>query len=346
MNKRERNHSIEFLKSLVNKRSADLPIVPPPSEEPELTPEEDVALRKKIQEEAEVAAPIPAPYSGPPRNEPVTEQEPKEETPKQQFPPLDSKWISVIMLAKKNSPASQEARDKAWEMIMQKFGGIINHWINRTTHYKGASALKDLLFVEGIKQLQYSIDTWDPNHPSSKSFPQWAYWQVGQKIKELTYLYGSGRVMPRDKKINKVSLDAPVGEEGEGTLLDTINIQKSQPTDKTKIGQQVFELLVQLFNENYLADTELYILLKLFGLGGEQQMTGVQVAKELGMSSSWVTRQLQDRIYPKLADIPALYKLFKQMLAADPGSDIGTATPLGSEENSEVEPFLGGNPSE
>ncbi len=94
-----------------------------------------------------------------------------------------------------------------------------------------------------------------------------------------------------DKKNNKnISIDEPIGFDKEGNAITFLDILK---TDKPDFAldihiQDNIKLLKKYFK--VLTDREKEIIIKRYGLDGKDEITQKEIAKELGISRSYVSR--------------------------------------------------------
>ena len=94
-----------------------------------------------------------------------------------------------------------------------------------------------------------------------------------------------------DKKNNKnISIDEPIGFDKEGNAITFLDILK---TDKPDYALDIHikdsvKLLKKYFN--VLTDREKEIIIKRYGLYGNDEITQKEIAKELGISRSYVSR--------------------------------------------------------
>lgn len=94
-----------------------------------------------------------------------------------------------------------------------------------------------------------------------------------------------------DKKNNKnISIDEPIGFDKEGNAITFLDILK---TDKPDFAldlhiQDNVKLLKTYFS--VLTDREKEIIVKRYGLDGSDEITQKEIAKELGISRSYVSR--------------------------------------------------------
>ena len=92
------------------------------------------------------------------------------------------------------------------------------------------------------------------------------------------------------KNNNNISLDDPIGYDKEGndiTILDVLKTPKPDYIEKMYIKDNI-KLLKEYLNK--LSDREKEIIIKRYGLMGEDEMTQKEIAKDLKISRSYVSR--------------------------------------------------------
>ena len=94
-----------------------------------------------------------------------------------------------------------------------------------------------------------------------------------------------------NKKNNKnISIDEPIGFDKEGNTITFLDILKTEKPDyvldiHTKNN---IKLLKKYFN--ILTEREKEIIIKRYGLSGKKEITQKEIAKQLGISRSYVSR--------------------------------------------------------
>lgn len=93
------------------------------------------------------------------------------------------------------------------------------------------------------------------------------------------------------KKTRKdVSLQDPIGQDKEGNEINLLDILKSEADDVVDTIQLNMELEKIREYINILDEREKGVILARFGLGAEKEKTQREIAKELGISRSYVSR--------------------------------------------------------
>lgn len=90
---------------------------------------------------------------------------------------------------------------------------------------------------------------------------------------------------------NEVSLNEPIGFDKEGNevnLLDVIKTDDNDVTDKLELQDQIKRLYNTM--KNVLKNREKIVLELRYGLGGKNSKTQREIAKNLGISRSYVSR--------------------------------------------------------
>lgn len=94
-----------------------------------------------------------------------------------------------------------------------------------------------------------------------------------------------------DKKNNKnVSIDEPVGFDKEGNVITLLDILKTPKPDFAidTYNKENLKHLKKYFT--VLTDREKEIIIKRYGLDGKDEITQKEIAKEMGISRSYVSR--------------------------------------------------------
>jgi len=110
-------------------------------------------------------------------------------------------------------------------------------------------------------------------------------------------------VLRANKKLqNEVSLNEPIGFDKEGNevnLLDILQCEDDDVTEKIEMGRKIGKLFEGI--KNVLKDREALIIKKRYGILGEEEKTQREIAKEMGISRSYVSR-IEKRALGKLKD--------------------------------------------
>ncbi len=113
---------------------------------------------------------------------------------------------------------------------------------------------------------------------------------------EILMYFRAGR-----KTQNEVSLDETQDSDGDGSslsLLDTISVEDERLhlVEMSDRYQMMYACLERCLNER-----ERHILILRYGIGGKEPMTQKDVAKELGISRSYISR-IEKKALQKLAE--------------------------------------------
>lgn len=104
------------------------------------------------------------------------------------------------------------------------------------------------------------------------------------------------------KKYHEISLQEPIGTDKEGNEISIIDVIESK--EKHFLDEYILKCDVKMLYaaiENCLSDRERLIILKRYGLCGYEEVTQREIAEELNMSRSYVSR-IEKRAISKLAD--------------------------------------------
>jgi RNA polymerase primary sigma factor len=113
--------------------------------------------------------------------------------------------------------------------------------------------------------------------------------ELGMKEDEVRELLGATPT--------EVSLNAPVGEEGDMRLEEVIEDQSITPSDDLLIAQSFEEQLTRLLGQ--LDDKERLIIERRFGLGDREPQTLAEIGSDLNLSRERI-RQIEERALGKL----------------------------------------------
>ena len=112
------------------------------------------------------------------------------------------------------------------------------------------------------------------------------------------------------KKTRKdISLHDPIGQDKEGNEISLIDVLKSDNEDVVDRNQLNMELEKMKEYLSVLEEREKEVIIGRFGLGGTKEKTQRELAKELGISRSYVSR-IEKR---------ALMKMFHEFYRAEKG---------------------------
>uniref|UniRef100_UPI004056535E sigma-70 family RNA polymerase sigma factor n=1 Tax=Agathobacter sp. TaxID=2021311 RepID=UPI004056535E len=89
----------------------------------------------------------------------------------------------------------------------------------------------------------------------------------------------------------EVSLYEPIGTDKEGKqihLLEVLLVDEADVSKQMEIHHDIDVLKKNM--ENILTEREIRIIKKRYGIGGQREYTQWEIAKELGISRSYVSR--------------------------------------------------------
>lgn len=91
---------------------------------------------------------------------------------------------------------------------------------------------------------------------------------------------------------NEISIDDPIGSDKEGnsiSLIDVLECEDSDTFEKVELKLKIREL--DKIIKNKLTDREKKIISMRYGLDGGKEKTQKDIANELGISRSYVSRR-------------------------------------------------------
>ena len=103
------------------------------------------------------------------------------------------------------------------------------------------------------------------------------------------------------KKSHEISLNEPTGTDKEGNEISMIDVIESK--DKNFLDEYILKCDIELLNkaiDNCLTDRERLIICKRYGIRGYREVTQREIADELKMSRSYVSR-IEKKAIEKLA---------------------------------------------
>lgn len=110
------------------------------------------------------------------------------------------------------------------------------------------------------------------------------------------------------KKSHEISLNEPIGTDKEGNEISMIDVIESK--DKNFLDEYILKCDIELLNkaiDNCLTDRERLIICKRYGIRGYREVTQREIADELKMSRSYVSR-IEKKAIEKLAGFFEDYK--------------------------------------
>ena len=103
------------------------------------------------------------------------------------------------------------------------------------------------------------------------------------------------------KKSHEISLNEPIGTDKEGNEISMIDVIESK--EKNFLDEYILKCDIELLNkaiDNCLTDRERLIICKRYGIRGYREVTQREIADELKMSRSYVSR-IEKKAIEKLA---------------------------------------------
>lgn len=162
---------------------------------------------------------------------------------------------------------------------------LIEHNMRLVAHiakkyYSPSEDAEDLLSIGTIGLLK-AVDTYD----AKKGYKLATY--AARCIDNELLMYFRGK----KKQAKDVSLFEPIGTDKEGNQIRLYDVLEQEPVDivgemdKKQRIQTLSRLIFRILNER-----EREIICKRYGMGYEKRLTQKQIAKQLGISRSYVSR--------------------------------------------------------
>ena len=167
--------------------------------------------------------------------------------------------------------------EEAKNILVERNMRLVVHVVKKYSNQWGDN--DDLISIGAIGLIK-AVTTYDSDKASR--FATYAAKCVQNEV--LMYLRSS-------KKTNNVSIDEPIGHDKEGNSISLIDILESEDRDidetvETKI--KINELKEKM--EENLSERENLIVKMRYGLDGYREKTQKEIADELGISRSYVSR--------------------------------------------------------
>ncbi len=199
------------------------------------------------------------------------------------FPPAlsiedENKYLELLRMGDKN----------ARKMLIERNLRLVAHIAKK---YSDESNLNDFISIGTIGLIK-GIDTYDFN--SKKRLSPYVSRCIENEI--LMTLRKNKR------RQNEISIDDAVGIDKEGNTLSLADIL---PADTPDIAEEIctsMEIIkLKKAIETVLTPNEIMIMCKRYGLGGSEKYTQQEIADELGISRSYVSR-IEKKCLKKLGD--------------------------------------------
>lgn len=179
--------------------------------------------------------------------------------------------------------------EKAWEILIVRNMRLVAHMVK---HYVAAGKDINELISIGTFGLIKAVKTFDYN--KGKRLATYAAKCIDN---ELLMSFRSDR-----KKNREVSIYDPVGNDKEGNEISIIDVLESpacEPLDNYILQNDLRLLKAAIYDG--LSEREQYIILKRYGLAGYAETTQKELADEMGISRSYVSR-IEKRALEKLRE--------------------------------------------
>ena len=196
------------------------------------------------------------------------------------------------------SPLSKEEEAK---LLRQMADGdltaksrLIEHNMRLVAHvakkYYGPGEDSEDLVSIGTIGLLKAVDTYD----GTKGYKLVTY--AARCIDNELLMYFRGR----KKQAKDVSLFEPIGSDKEGNQISLYDVLEQEPMDIAAMMDQQNDLLrLRYILPQVLNDREREIICKRYGIGNNNAATQKEIAKQLGISRSYVSR-IEKRALEKL----------------------------------------------
>lgn len=200
------------------------------------------------------------------------------------FPKALSAERERELLTKMKKQGDTKAREELIEHNLR----LVSHIIKK--YYSGYDEQEDLISIGTIGLIK-AVDSFDPD--KGIRFATYGARCIENEI--LMFFRG------KKKDANVVSVNEPIDVDSEGnplTLIDVIYVDDtiSDDIDLKRKTARLYELIEQLTDER---DKE--IIIKRYGLYNTKELTQREIAKEMGISRSYVSR-IEKRVLQELRD--------------------------------------------
>lgn len=184
---------------------------------------------------------------------------------------------------KRYKEGDQEAR----EILINRNMRLVAHVIKK--YQSPDYEMEDLLSVGTIGLIK-AVNTFDPNKGS-----RLATYAAKCVENEILMLFRAGKKFSRE-----ISIYDPIGTDKDGetvSLLDILEAEGKEALEQVILKQDI-RMLYEAYEQN-LKDTEKTVIRMRYGLFGSREHTQREIADEMGISRSYVSR-IEKRAIEKL----------------------------------------------
>lgn len=191
---------------------------------------------------------------------------------------------------------SQSGDMDARNILVEKNMRLVAHMIKK---YMSADRDTDDLISVGTIGLIKAVNTFDPD----------------KKIRLATYaakcIDNELLMMLRNdrKKFMEMSLSEPIGTDKEGndiTFMDIVGDEERDDASDILLSEQI--RCIREHMEEVLNEREIFIICARYGIGGKKEKTQNEIANELNISRSYVSR-IERKALDKLYDLLKIHRL-------------------------------------
>ena len=176
---------------------------------------------------------------------------------------------------KRYKEGDQEAR----EILINRNMRLVAHVIKK--YQSPDYEMEDLLSVGTIGLIK-AVNTFDPNKGS-----RLATYAAKCVENEILMLFRAGKKFSRE-----ISIYDPIGTDKDGetvSLLDILEAEGKEALEQVILKQDI-RMLYEAYEQN-LKDTEKTVIRMRYGLFGSREHTQREIADEMGISRSYVSRR-------------------------------------------------------
>ena len=181
----------------------------------------------------------------------------------------------------------KEGEQEAREILINRNMRLVAHVIKK--YQSPDYEMEDLLSVGTIGLIK-AVNTFDPNKGS-----RLATYAAKCVENEILMLFRAGKKFSRE-----VSIYDPIGTDKDGetvSLLDILEAEGKEALEQVILKQDI-RTLYEAYEQN-LKDTEKTVIRMRYGLFGSREHTQREIADEMGISRSYVSR-IEKRAIEKL----------------------------------------------